>query len=142
MQFPPDKIPIEKWYVFKGKLPPKQDYEHYCIIIYKQDLIIRYFYITSKVEKARAILLMKDDIGALAELDPSDWDILTKDSCIQCDYDHLEECSIDNIKQGYENGTFKYIGKAHERVKTKIIHAVCASVSFTEAEKRMYTVDE
>jgi len=142
MQFPSDKIPVEKWYVFKGKLPPNQKYNHYIVIVYKRESCIRYFYVTSKVEKAHTILMMKDDLGALVELDTSDWEILTKDSCIQCDLDHLVECYESDIRQGYEDGTFTYHGKVPENIRIKIIQAICASVSFEDEEKTTYSVDE
>jgi len=134
---PYDIIPIEKWYAFKTKLPPNQDNRHRVVIIHKDLAVLNYFCVTSQVEKA--IIRAKHDTGSIAELKPSDWDVLTKPSCIECNKGHLYKINETDFKQMYKRGEVDYLGKVPETVKNAIIQAVCASETFTEDEKALYT---
>jgi hypothetical protein len=130
-------IPIKKWCAFKAMLPPCSEVAHRVIVVYKQETTMKYFYVTSQVEKIRKI--SKHDIGSVVSLSVSEWDVLTKDSCIQCDEAHLYELSEGDFKNVCESSEFEWIGEIPEKVKRAIIHAICASESFTEADKRAYT---
>jgi len=137
---PSEMIPLKKWYAFKGKLPLGSGNEHRIIIIYRQDEIVKYFYVTSKIDNVykRA----KYNKEAIADLDILDWDALSVKSCVQCDKKHLYECDEITLKNMYANGLLEYLGKIPEIVKTKIVRAICASKSFTENDKTKYSVDD
>jgi hypothetical protein len=137
MLFPTEMIPIKKWYAYKANLPPNSDNKHRIIVVYKYLTVIRYFYVTSQVEKVRR--KTRDDITSIAEINASDWGVLTKDSCIQCNDNNVYEINEDEFKQLYENGEMEYLGEVPEKVKNAIIYAVCMSSTFTEIEKTMYT---
>jgi hypothetical protein len=138
MQFPPNMISVKRWYAFKAKLPPGSSNEHRVIIVYKHQTTINYFYVTSQVETV--IKLARYDTDSIVKLKASDWDALTKDSCIQCNERHLYEINESDFKQIYANGDMKYLGEIPENVKSAIIYAICMSNSFTEAEKIKYTI--
>ncbi|MDR0306101.1 MAG: hypothetical protein LBI42_04595 [Chitinispirillales bacterium] len=137
--FPSDLLSIEKWKAFKGKYPPNSTIDHRIIIIYKNDGIVKYFYVTSKVENARRIA--KYDIGSLVDgLNNNDWNVLTVESCIQCNKKHLYDICENELRRAYENGGIEVLGEVPEKIKSAIIFAVCASESFTDTEKKIYTV--
>ena len=137
--FPPNLLSIEKWRAFKGKYPPGSDVEHRIIIVYKHDGIVKYFYVTSKVEKAR--MRAKYDIGSLVDkINSNHWDALTEESCIQCNKNHLYDTCEDDLRQAYKNGEIEVLGAVPEAIKKAIISAVCASKSFTDVEKKIYTI--
>jgi len=50
--FPDNLFKVEKWKAFKGKYPPGSDIDHRIIIVFKYGSILRYFYVTSQVEKS------------------------------------------------------------------------------------------
>lgn len=142
MQLPlPSKmLPIEKWKAFKGKYPPNSNNEHRIIIIYKHDCNIKYFYVTSQVEKAR--LMARNDIGSLVDgIDSGDWDVLTKESCIQCNESHLCEISDEELRKAWDQERLKPLGTIPNKIKQKIISAICASKTFTDTQKKIYTMD-
>jgi hypothetical protein len=138
IHFPPNFLNIEKWKAFKGRYPPSSDVDHRIIIVYKDDGVIKYFYVTSQVENARKAA--KYDMGSLVDgLDSNDWDVLTKESCIQCNRRYLNKTSESDLRRAYENGDIKVLGDVPEKIRRAIISAVCASNSFSEAEKISYT---
>jgi hypothetical protein len=138
IHFPSNFLDIEKWKAFKGKYPPGSDVDHRIIIVYKSDGVVRYFYVTSQIENARKAA--KYDMGSLVDgLDNKDWDVLTKKSCIQCNRRYLNKTSERDLRRAYEEGKLEVLGKVPEKIKRAIISAVCASNSFTEAEKISYT---
>jgi len=139
MLFPTEMIPIKKWYAYKAKLPIGSDNKHRIIVVYKYLNVIRYFYVTSQVEKVRK--KTRDDIMSIVELDSSDWEVLTKKSCIQCNENNLHEISEDEFKQFYENGEMEYLGEVPEKVRSAITNAICMSSTFTEKEKAIYTTE-
>jgi len=140
--FPSNMLPLKKWYAFKAKLPSGSENEHRIIIIYKHEAVIKYFYVTSQVEKIEKVAITrKYDVESIVKLNPVEWDVLTKESCIQCNKKHLYEINESDFKRAYTNGEFEYLGEIPEKVKAAIIHAICMSISFTENEKKMYTVD-
>jgi len=98
---------------------------------------MKYLYVTSKIEQAYRIA--KHDPHSIVTLNPSDWDALTKESCIQCDDSHLKEIRYDDFKIAYASGEYTYIGEIPEKVKNSIISAICMSETFTEDEKKEYT---
>ena len=132
-------LQIEKWKAFKGKYPPSSDKEHRIIIVYKYENTVRYFYVTSQIEKAKK--QNKYDIGSLVTgINNINWSDLTEESCIQCNKKHICETTEIEIKNAYENGEISVLGEIPESVRREIINAVCASKSFTDIEKRMYTI--
>ncbi|GBU22000.1 hypothetical protein R80B4_01902 [Fibrobacteres bacterium R8-0-B4] len=140
MQLPYNMIPVKRWYAFKAQLPPRSDKKHHIIIIYKDQTIIKYFYVTSQVEKAKKYA--RNDIGSIVELNKSNWDVLDKDSCIQCNVKHLHDISESEFKQLYESHEMEYFGEIPKNVKKLLISAICASESFTDSEKATYTVTD
>jgi hypothetical protein len=139
MLFPTEIIPIRKWCAYRAKLPPGSNNKHRIIIIYKHLTEIKYFYVTSQVEKVRK--KTRDDISSVVELNSSDWDVLTKDSCIQCNDANVYEINEDEFKHLYKSGEMDYLGEIPEKVKNAIISAICMSCTFTEIEKVVYTTE-
>ena len=138
MQIPSDLIPINKWKAFKGNFPPDSPMPHSIIIIYHSAEVIHYFYVTSQIDKVKEIA--RYDIGSIAEINPNDWNELTKDSCVQCNKGHLHQTTEQRIKEEYDKGEVKYLGLVPEIVKDKIINATRLSKTFTDTEKRLYTL--
>jgi len=137
--FPSNLLNIERWKAFKGKYPPSSNVEHKIIIVYKHDGDLKYFYVTSKVEKARKFA-MRDKGSLVDKLDNRDWNVLDKESCIQCDKNHLHNTSEEDLRKAYEEGGIEVLGEIPEKIKKSIISAVCASITFSDIEKTMYTV--
>jgi hypothetical protein len=137
---PPELVTIEKWRAFKGKYPSGSDIEHRIIIVYRDEneKKLHYFYVTSKVKEARK--KARDDIGSFVCINSSDWPVLTKESCIQCNEKHKDTVDEGEFMQDYAAGKIEILGEVPEVVKKAIIRAVCASISFTDAEKAKYTV--
>lgn len=135
-------VPFDKWVAFKGNFP-KNAGQHRMVIMHKVDDRVSYFYVTSyetSEERRKIDLNNRNDAGSVAELERTDWDTLTKNSCIQCNRLHIHEIALQDIITGYENGEIEYIGVVPEIVKNKIISATCASMSFTDTEKAIYTI--
>jgi hypothetical protein len=137
IQFPPNIVSVKRWQAFKAILPPGSKVAHRVIVIYKRESMIDYFYVTSQIEKA--CKAAKYDIGSIAKIRVSDWDVLTKESCIQCNNENLYEFNEDDFRNACASGEFERLGDVPEKVKSAIIHAICASESFTEADKVAYT---
>ncbi|MDR2693402.1 MAG: hypothetical protein LBB74_04210 [Chitinispirillales bacterium] len=131
--FPPEMMSVKKWHVFKAKLPPRSDSEHRIIVVYKHLNNVKYFYVTSKIENAYK--MAKYDINSIVRLNVSDWDALTKESCIQCNKRHLYQTDEESFKQACASGEYERLGEVPEKIKNAIIHAIRMSKSFTEAEK-------
>ncbi len=142
MQLPVEIVNFDRWYAFKGPLPT-EDKEHRIVIIYKLGEIVNYFYVTSyqsEEEKKKINTANKKDISSVAELKREDWDALTKDSCIQCNLLHRHQIKISDLQIRYTLGQIQYIGIVPDAVKSKIISATCSSHTFTDDEKKLYTV--
>jgi len=136
---PPELLSIEKWKAFRGKYPPSSNIEHIIIIVYKQDDYLKYFYVTSKVDKARKIA--KNDRGSLVDnIDGRDWDVLDRESCIQCDWNHLYGTTENDLRKSYGKGEIDVLGKIPENIRISIVSAICSSKTFSDIEKKMYTV--
>ncbi|MDR3195241.1 MAG: hypothetical protein LBT58_00355 [Endomicrobium sp.] len=136
VKFPVNLFLIDKWKAYRGQLPEKSDKRHIIIIIYITRTIINYFYITSKVDKAK--IIYKNDKKALIELDTKEWTKLKKKSCIQCGKRHLKCISLETLKAMYENDKIEYVDEIPDGIKTKIIQAVRDSKTYTDPEKQMY----
>ena len=133
-----EKIPLEKWSTYLAPLPKGSSKSHRIIIIYKTDVNVKYFYITSKTEKAKIIL--RDDPISYVELLSKDWNELTREkSCIQCDRGHLKEISIKKLQELYDNQLLKYLGKIPKEIQEKIINAVNGSISYSFVEQAIIT---
>lgn len=142
MQFPVELVNFDKWYAFKGPFPFCGK-EHRMVIVYKIDDVVTYFYVTSyesEEEKKKIDMANKRDISSIAELKKEDWDQLSKDSCVQCNLSHKHEISMSDLESGYASGKITYIGIVPDAVKSKIISATCSSSTFTEEQKKWYTV--
>jgi len=137
-----DKIPLNKWDAYKGPFPEISSMPHIIIIIFidETSTLLKYFYITSKVDKAKRIY--KNDPLALVELSKSDWEKLHKNkpSCIQCGSNtkHLHEIEIKRFKELYDNDKVKYFGKIPQNVKDKIIKSIWLSTTYSNKEKNKY----
>lgn len=141
MQFPVDSVPFEKWVAFRGDFPRGAG-EHRMIIIQQIEDSVEYFYVTSyesAAEKDKINLNNRRDISSIAELSKTDWAALTKDSCVQCNLSHTHDISITELRHGYQVGAIEYLGVIPSSVREKLIAATCASVSFTDTKKRLYT---
>jgi len=136
--FPDSLFEIEKWKAFKGSYPLGSDVGHRIIIVCKHGGTLSYLYVTSQVKKAR--ILARDDIKSLVQIDSTDWDVLTKESCIQCNKDNLSQISEAEFRKDYVAGKVEVLGEIPEKVKKSIISAICSSKSFTDTEKGKYTV--
>jgi hypothetical protein len=150
MLFPADSVPFEKWYAFKGEFPPGSSVSHRIIIVYKQANCTKYFYVTSyesKEEKEKINRVNRDDIKSVADFVKSEWkdvnnkDILSKDSCVQCNKRHIHAADVSCLKEQYANGKIEYLGVVPRNIQEKIIYATCLSDSFTQTEKKLYTED-
>lgn len=138
INLPFELIPLARWKVYRALLPKGSAIEHRIIIMSNVD-DLEFFYVTRSIEKAK--IRMKKDKAALVELSPEDWpECLTDRCCIQCGLFGLESIKKEEIKELYEKGKFSLIGDVPDNIKTKIIAAVCASVSFSPAEKKFYTL--
>lgn len=138
INLPFEMIPLERWKVYRALLPKGSEVEHRIIIMSDvEDL--EFFYITTKIDKAR--IRTRKDKASLVELSPDEWpECLTVDCCIQCGAAGLESIKKEEVRKLYENGRFLLIGEVPENIKTKIISAICASVSYSPAEKKFYTL--
>lgn len=137
MQLPSSLIPLDKWKVYKGKLPPGSDTPHRIIIVTNIEEL-SYFYVTSKVEKAKRI--WKNDISSIVELDTREWSCLTEPSCIKCTKKEMRTISISDFKKMYDDGNLELLGDLPDNIKTKIISAICNSLTYSPQEKKFYTL--
>jgi len=117
---------------------PGSDTDHRIIIVFKQDGVLKYFYVTSQVEKARK--MAKKDLKSLVCINGNDWNELITESCVQCGKGHLLELSESEFRKDYSKGKVKPLGKIPENVIKSIIFAICSSKTFDDKEKAMYTV--
>lgn len=132
------EILLEKWSAYLAPLPKESGKSHRIIIIYKTDVNVKYFYITSKTEKAKIIL--RDDPISYVELLSKDWNELTREkSCIQCDRGHLKEISVKELQELYDDQLLKYLGKIPKEMQEKIINAVNGSISYSFVEQAIIT---
>ena len=133
-----EEILLEKWSAYLAPLPKGSGKSHRIIIIYKTDVNVKYFYITSKTEKAKIIL--RDDPISYVELLSKDWNELTREkSCIQCDRGHLKEISVKELQELYDDQLLKYLGKIPKEIQEKIINAVNDSISYSFVEQVIIT---
>jgi len=65
---------------------------------------------------------------------------LTKESCIQCGKSYLLELNELEFRKDYKKGKVTRLGRIPEKVIQSIIFAICASKTYDENEKAMYTV--
>lgn len=132
------EILLEKWSAYLAPLPKGAGKSHRIIIIYKTDVNVKYFYITSKTEKAKIIL--RDDPISYVELLSKDWNELTREkSCIQCDRGYLKEISVKELQELYDDQLLKYLGKIPKKIQEKIINAVNGSISYSFVEQAIIT---
>lgn len=136
MRLPFCMVPVDKWVAFNAPLPKDK---HRIIIIKKIFDEVQFFYVTSQVDNAKRVL--RYDLGCIAELGKSDWESLTADkSCVQCDKRHLGIVKLDVLERMYNDGKLEYIGEVPDVVKTRIKSAICSSKSFTDIEKKFYSL--
>ena len=146
VKVPAELIPCDKWSVYENApLPQDSNRCHTIVIVCCVSSKIKYFYVTSQVEKALK-LRYKYDKFALVEIQKSEWaEVLTKDvSCIQCGKNHLKCIDIVEFKKLYANNattSMDYIGKIPEDIKQKIKIAINASVTYSPAEQSELTCD-
>jgi len=136
--FPDNLFEVEKWKAFKGRYPLDSDTDHRIIIVFKREGVLKYFYVTSQVEKARKVA--KKDPKSLVLLNSEDWDELTKESCVQCGKRDLLSLDEADLRKSYKEGKVEPLGKIPEKVIQSIIFAICSSKTFDDKEKAMYTV--
>ncbi len=137
MQLPSSLIPLDRWKVYKGKLPPGSDTPHRIIIVTNVETL-SYLYVTSKVEKAKRI--WRHDLGSIVEMCPEEWDCLTEPSCIKCTKKEMRKITVNDFKRMYDNGDMELLGNLPENIKTKIISAICNSLTYSPQEKKFYTL--
>lgn len=137
MKMPPEIIPCNKWIAYIGPLPKNSGKSHTVVIIYREKSQIHYFYVTSQIEKARK--RYKNDKEALVTIDRNDWSGIRKTSCIQCGKPHLYSADIKQFQTMYQNEELKMLGEIPEVVKNKITCAIFGSITYTAAEKRIYS---
>jgi hypothetical protein len=135
--FPDNLFKVGKWKAFKGKYPPGSNIDHRIIIIHIHNGILRCFYVTSQVQKAR--ILARNDLKSLVCINGDDWNELTKESCIQCGKDNLFELSETEFRKDYAEGKVDVLGEIPEKIIKSIVFAICSSKTFTDKEKQMYT---
>ncbi|MBP3688280.1 MAG: hypothetical protein J6J35_07990 [Alphaproteobacteria bacterium] len=136
MRLPFNIVPTKKWVAFRAPLPKG---EHRIIIIKKLPEEVQYLYVTSQVNNVKRV--MRYDLGSIANLFKCDWDSLTEDeSCVQCDKKHLGTILVNDFEKLYNDNKVDYIGEVPDIVKIKINAAICSSKSFTETEKKFYTL--
>ena len=133
MEFPVDYLTFYKWKAFLGNFP--EDAGKHRIIIIQETNPLKYFYVTSQVEKCKDIL--RYDPLALAEVSKNDWGDLTKNSCIQCGKQHLYSVDVDKLREEYEGGRLKVLGEIPEIVKQRICVAIDGSITYNESEKNI-----
>jgi len=134
---PDNLVSVGKWQAFRGKYPSGSNVEHRIIIVFKQDGILKYLYVTSKIENA--IKAAKKDPKSLVRLNSKDWEELTKDSCIQCGKSYMLNLNEEELRNDYKKGKVKWLGRIPEKVMKSIIFAICSSKTFDDKEKAMYT---
>lgn len=121
---------------YLAPLPKKSPKDHRIIIIYKTDDVVKYFWITSKIDKAKMIL--RNDPNAYVEISQNEWNVLTKaKSCVQCDIMHLEEISVYELQKMYTENTITYLGKIPESIQDKIKKAINNSISYNFIEQEI-----
>jgi hypothetical protein len=140
VKVPAKIIPCHKWVAYKNApLPQAQDFprSHTVVIVYRTPSKIKYFYVTSQVERAK--MRYRYDKSALVEMQKSEWtEVLTKDvSYIQCGKKHLNCIDVLAFKKLYDetNGEMNFIGEIPENIKQKIKAAIKASVTYSTIEK-------
>jgi hypothetical protein len=109
------------------------------IIVYRASSKIKYFHVTSQVERAE--VRCRDDKSALVKIQKSEWaEALTKDvSCIQCGKKYLNCVDIDEFQKLYEENGMDYIGEIPENIKQKIKNAINVSKTYNAKEKSELT---
>lgn len=132
MQLPASLLEIKAWKAYKGQFPEING-EHRIILVYQDGDIFYRFCVTSQIDKAK--LRTKYDKGSLVEIKPDEWDALTTNSCIECSKNNFKPISKSILVQMYQNGELKVLGEVPETIKTKIIHAICASKTYNDTEK-------
>jgi hypothetical protein len=143
IKVPAKLIPLHKWVAYKNApLPQNPPPLHTIIIVLSGIVKIKYFYVTSQVEKAK--IRYRNDKSALVEIQKSEWqEALTKDvSCVQCGKGYLNCIDIDEFKKLYQENEMNCIGEMPENIKQKIKDAVDASITYTDKEKSELTCDD
>ncbi|MDR0977588.1 MAG: hypothetical protein LBL71_00900 [Endomicrobium sp.] len=136
LPFSSDLIPLDKCVAYYGPFHDKSQKLHTIIIVYNTGEKIEYFYITSQIEKARE--RCKYDEKALVFVNPSEWEILEKDSCIQCGRRYLKHISVSKFRELYEKNEVHFCSDVPEQLIKKIKKAVCYSKTYPPADKAKY----
>ena len=137
---PADLIPLNKWYAYKAPLPENSPKSHTIIIAHRTETDIKYFYVTSQVDKAK--IRYRDDKDALVEIEKEEWAELKVKSCIQCGKGHLNRIDIDRFKELYERNEMTYAGAVPVSVISKIKQAINASITYTFIEQAILTSEK
>jgi hypothetical protein len=111
MKLPAEVIPLNRWCAYKAPLPEKSPKSHTIIIVYRTEIDIKYFYVTSQVDKAK--IRYRYDKGALVGIERSEWAEVLKEenSCIQCGKGHLNCIDIKNFEEFYKNDKYLMLAK-------------------------------
>ena len=130
---------ISCWKAFKGTDNDKTK-GHRIILIHKMNNdTFCYLVVTSQIEKAR--IRSEKDKASLVELDKTEWQALTKNSCIECGKRNLKIITCDELIQIYQTGNLQVLQTIPDAIKQKIKTAICFSVTYTDAEKKLYTTE-
>jgi hypothetical protein len=111
MKLPAKAIPLNRWCAYKAPLPENSPKSHTIIIVHRTEIDIKYFYVTSQVDKAK--IRYRNDKDALVEIERSEWSEVLKEekSCIQCGKGHLNCIDIKNFEDLYDNYKISYAGE-------------------------------
>jgi hypothetical protein len=138
MQVPVEVIPLNKWSAYNAPLPENSEKSHTVIIVYRTETDIKYFYVTSQVEKA--VLRYRDDKDALVEIEQSEWsEVLKVKSCIQCGNKHLNCIDINKFKGLYERGEIHFLGDLPKTITTRVKQSINSSITYTLVEQSILT---
>jgi hypothetical protein len=139
MKLPAEAIPLNRWCAYKAPLPENSPKSRTIIIVHRTETDIKYFYVTSQVDKAKR--RCRDDKDALVEIERSEWsEVLRKEkSCIQCGKRHLKCIDIKKFKNLYDKHKISAAIKIPELIIQKVKKAINASITYTYIEQSILT---
>lgn len=129
-----DGFSVPKWSAYKGDFCG----HHRIIVVYETVEFVQYFIVTSQVDKAR--IRSRFDPNSLALINQAEWSQLSRPSCVECSKRNLKQESKEAMKKRREAWGLTPIGDVPEAVRRRIADAIAASVTYTEQEKRLYTL--
>ena len=129
-----DGFSVPKWSAYKGDFCG----HHRIIVVYETVEFVQYFIVTSQVDKAR--IRSRFDPNSLVLINQAEWSQLSRPSCVECSKRNLKQESKEVMKKRREAWGLTPIGDVPEAVRRRIADAIAASVTYTEQEKRLYTL--